>query len=415
MPWKVTCVMEQRFQLVKEYEEEIGSLAELCRQYGISRKTGYKWVSRYQESGLVGLQDESRAAQHHPNEVPAVVQRRIVELRARHPTWGPKKLHAWLERREPAQAWPAVSTMGAILKRQGLSWARKKRNHATPSDLPLQHAKGANQVWCADYKGWFLCGGQQRCYPLTITDAYSRYLLRCQSMRQTETETARAVFEATFREYGMPDAIRTDNGSPFASTGLHGLSRLSVWWLKLGIRLERIEPGEPQQNGRHERMHRTLKAETTRPAARTLRLQQNVFDRFLQEFNHERPHEALAFAVPAEFYQASLRAYPDRLEPVSYPPTMEARLVSKNGDLCLDYARLFLTHSLAGEWVGLEPVADGCWRVWFAALCLGEVNQRRDWRGPANRRTRWLKLQSPSGLLSPEPPSILEKIDGPSD
>jgi putative transposase len=222
MAWEETCVMEQRFRFLEAYAEEWGTLAELCRQYGVSRKTGYKWVARYQEAGLGGLGNQSRAPQRHPNEIAEGVQRRIIELRAEHPTWGPKKLHAWLERHETAQVWPARSMIGAILKRHGLSWARKKRNHAWPSEFPLQHAEAANQVWCADYKGWFLCGGQHRCYPLTITDAYSRYLLRCQSMRQTETETARAVFEATFREYGMPEAIRTDNGSPFASTGLQG-------------------------------------------------------------------------------------------------------------------------------------------------------------------------------------------------
>ena len=408
MSWKVTCAMEERMRFIADHEEGLESFADLCRDYGVSRKTGYKWLGRYRESGLAGLGDASRAPRRHPNEIAELVQRRIIELRAAHPTWGPKKLHAWLERHEAGQAWPAVSTMGAILKRHGLSWARKKRNRASPSEHPLQNAESPNQVWCADYKGWFLCGDQQRCYPLTITDAYSRYLLRCQAMRQTETITARAVFEATFREYGMPQAIRTDNGSPFASVGLRGLSRLSVWWLKLGIQLERIEPGEPQQNGRHERMHRTLKAETTKPAGTNLRAQQTRFDRFLEEFNRQRPHEALNFAVPAERYQASPRVYPHRLEEPTYLAAWGTRRVSSNGEITLDYARLFLTEALAHESVGLEPVGDGLWRVWFGSLCLGEVNQRRDWPGTDARRSRWLKLQSPSRLLPLEPTSIIK-------
>lgn len=404
MTWKVTCVMEERFRLIEACEREEGSLTELCRRFGVSRKTGYKWLARYEEAGMEGLQDLSRAPHQHPNQVASEVEERVLELRREHPSWGPKKLYTWLARREPEIHWPARSTMGEIVQRHGLSWARRPRRRATPSQQPLAHAGGPNQVWCADYKGWFVYGNGQRCYPLTITDAYSRFLLRCQAMQQSETVSAQRVFEAAFREYGMPEAIRTDNGSPFATVGVEGLSRLSVWWIKLGIRPERIEPGEPQQNGRHERMHRTLKAETTQPAARNRRAQQERFDRFQAEYNHERPHEALDFAVPSTYYAPSSRPFPDRLTEADYPSHFEVRRVSHNGDIRWDYARMSLGRALSGERVGLEPARENWWRVWFHGVCLGVFDERMGGIRGSQRRVGWLKLQSPSGLLPLEPP-----------
>lgn len=263
--------MEERFRFKEAVAAEEFSVAELCRQFGVSRKTGYKWLERYQQGGLEALGDRSRAPHHHPNEVAEEVEAAIVGLRREHMHWGPAKLRAWLTTREPAVAWPAASTIGEILKRAGLTHARKKRRRTTPSTQPLAHATESNRVWCADFKGWFWCGDGSRCDPFTLTDAFSRYLLRCQIVPETGEEHVRAILEAAMREYGLPNAIRTDNGPPFASCGIGGLSRLSVWWIRLGIRPERIQPGKPQQNGRHERMHLTLKQHTAQPPAATLR------------------------------------------------------------------------------------------------------------------------------------------------
>jgi transposase InsO family protein len=403
MSWKVACAMEERFRFIKEYETGELDFAELCRRYAVSRKTGYKWLARYEEGGLANLADRSRAPHIHPNQVSEEWEERVIALRSEHPRWGPKKLWHVLAGQHGGELPPARSTMAAILQRHGLSWARKRKRSATPSEQPLSHAQAANQVWCTDYKGWFLCGDGQRCYPLTLTDAASRYLLRCQGLSSPDEASSRSVFEAAFREFGLPQAMRSDNGTPFASTGLHGLSKLSVWWLKLGIRLERIEPGEPQQNGRHERMHRTLKEETTQPAARTLRQQQYKFDSFRQEYNERRPHEALQFSTPASHYSASLRPYPARLPSVEYPGHFEQRKVDHSGDIKWNYSRCFLGRALTGERVGLEEINDGLWRVWFAQLLLGEFAERIDAPTRRRRAQSRLRLRSPSGLPPPEP------------
>jgi transposase InsO family protein len=290
--------MEERFRFVQEYKTEDWNFAELCRRYEVSRKTGYKWLQRYEEEGLEALKDQCRAAKHHPNEVLKAVAEEVLEMRRRHPHWGPTKLRARLQRESPEIVWPAASTIGEMLKRAGLTVPRKFKR-VTPASLsPLRHAAGANQVWCTDFKGWFRCGDGVRCDPLTLTDAYSRYLLRSQAMEGMHERLVRGVMEAAFRENGLPDAIRSDNGEPFASPGIGGLSTLSVWWIKLGIRPERIQRGKPQQNGRHERMHRTLKQATAQPPAANMRAQQQAFDRFRQEYNWERPHAALQMKNP---------------------------------------------------------------------------------------------------------------------
>src|SRR5437660_2764349 len=300
MGWKETCGMEERFRLIEEWKKEEWSFAELCRRYGVSAKTGYKCVKRYEAEGIEGLRERSRAPHGHSHEVLKEVAEAVVEARRQRPHWGPVKLRKRLSEEAPEISWPAVSTIGEILQRAGLTVARKRRRKASPSETPLQHADGPNAVWCGDYKGWFRCQDGSRCDPLTISDAFSRFLLRCQAVKAMDTANAQGVFEAAFREYGLPAAIRTDNGEPFASVGLGGLSALSVWWMKLGIRVERIQPGKPQQNGRHERMHRTLKQATAQPPARNLRWQQQAFDEFRQEYNYERPHEALELKKPAE-------------------------------------------------------------------------------------------------------------------
>jgi putative transposase len=376
MGWKETCAMEERFKFVQECKTEDWSMAELCRRYGVSRKTGYKWLERYQLEGLEGLQDQSRAPDRHPNEVVKEMADEVLELRRQHPHWGPAKLRARLQRVAPEIIWPAASTIGEMLKRAGLTVPRKLHRKAPPSQSPLGHAAGANQVWCADFKGWFPCGDGRRCDPLTITDAYSRYLLRCQALERMDAGSVRGVMEAVFREYGLPERMRTDNGEPFASVGLAGLSTLSVWWIKLGIRPERIPPGKPQHNGRHERMHRSLKQATARPPAANLRAQQRAFDKFRQEYNEERPHEALQMQTPAEFHRVSSRCYPSRLAEPEYPDDWEVRRVRECGRMRWWSDNIFVGKSLAGEPLGMQPVGDGKWRVCFFNYPLGIFDER---------------------------------------
>lgn len=376
MPWKETSVVEERIRFIMELERGDISKAALCRRFGISRPTGDKWIRRYEIARLQGLSDEPRTPRRHPNETPEELAELIVVLRRRYPNWGPKKLHVLLERRYPQMAWPACSTIGEVLRRAGLTVGRKHRRHTPPHTQPFAACDRPNAVWCADFKGWFRTGDGARCDPLTISDAHSRYLLRLQGMRDTKEGPVRCLFEATFREYGLPWAIRTDNGTPFASHGIGGLSRLSVWWLKLGIEPERIEPGKPQQNGRHERMHLTLKQETTSPAARDLRRQQLVFDAFRIRFNQERPHEALDQNCPAAVYVSSAREYHEPAD-VEYPSGFEVRSVKSNGVFHWRGQAVFLGEALSREHVGLAEVTDGLWAVYFCRRALGIVDERR--------------------------------------
>jgi putative transposase len=388
--WRESSVVEERLRFVQECQSQEWSLAEVCRRFGISRITGYKWLERYEEGGVNALQDRSRAPHNHPNQVLDELEEAILSARGAHPHWGPVKLRSWLVRTEPQVPWPAISTMGEILRRHGLTVPRKKRQRATPSSQPLQHAQGPNSVWCADYKGWFRCQDGSRCDPLTITDAFSRFLLKCQAAKHADFWHTQPLFEAAFREYGLPDRIRVDNGSPFASTGIGGLSELSVWWVRLGIHPERIQPGKPAQNGRHERMHRTMKQETADPPRRDLRDQQRAFDEFRQQYNQQRPHQALHGKTPADLYQCSNRPFPSRLEPVIYPPEFEIRFVSNGGHLRWNSAKVFVGHALEGQPIGLEPLEQGRWRVWFSFCELGEMEE-------ANlliRRTPLIKLAS---------------------
>src|SRR6266850_75326 len=288
MPWKTSSVMEEKLRFVFEFELGEHTVTELCQRYEIARATGYVWLRRYRQFGVAGLVERSRAAHRRRNQTPEEMEQMeqmVLELRQAHMRWGPRKLKRVLERDQPGRVWPATSTIGALLKREGLVVARKKRRKTAPYSEPLAHADGANRVWCADFKGWFRTGDGERIDPLTISDAHSRYLLRCQAVEKADTARVQGIFEAAFRQYGLPQAIRTDNGAPFASTALAGLSRLAVWWIKLGIVPERIEAGHPEQNGRHERMHRTLKQDTAMPPAANRRAQQRAMDRFRQEYN----------------------------------------------------------------------------------------------------------------------------------
>lgn len=370
MPWTETCAMEQRMRFALEYCRAEHSMAALCRMFRISRRVGYKWLGRYRMDGVDGLKDRSRAPKRHPNEVTPEVEQAVVAARRAHPTWGPKKLRVLLERHDPFGAWPAASTIGEILRRHGLTVPRKHRRRTPAQSEPFRDCDRSNRVWCIDFKGWFRTGDGTRCDPLTITDAHSRYLLRCQALIDTTFPTVRGLVEATFRQYGLPEAIRSDNGSPFASRGIGGFSRLSVWWLKLGIVAERIEPGQPQQNGRHERMHLTLKQETVTPPARTIRGQQRKFDRFRSEFNENRPHEALDMRTPSSLYGASPRRCPARVRDPEYAEGLELRRVKPNGVFNWKNRRVFLGEAFGGELIGLERLHDRHWRVRFGGMPL---------------------------------------------
>lgn len=378
MPWKETCAMEERMRFVSECLTREWTMSQLCRDYHISRKTGYKWLNRFMSGGPTGLQERSRARHNQPRALTARTEEIVLQARNAHPLWGPRKLKAWLARGEPDRRWPAASTIGDLIKRRGLSAPRTKRRRAAPQAKPMGECRKANQVWCADFKGWFLTGDGARCTPLTITDGHTRFILRCQVMAdKTGFEEVKPLFEATFRQFGLPETIRTDNGTPFATTGLAGLSRLSAWWIRLGIRPERIRPGKPQDNGRHERMHRTLKAQTANPPQRTLRAQQRAFDEFLREFNHERPHEALDYQTPAALYAPSVKRFPRRLpEFPAYPDAWRARRVRKSGRIKWRGRELRLSPSLRTQRIGFESLGASRWLLHFGPLPLGIFSER---------------------------------------
>ena len=367
--------MDEKLRFLFSYERDEESMTALCERFEISRETGYVWLRRYRQLGAEGLVELNRAPAHHANQTPVSIEEAVLELRQAHMTWGPKKLKRILERDQPGRSWPATSTVGEIVKRAGLVVPRKKRRKTAPYTEPLQHAVESNRVWCADFKGWFKSGDGTRIDPLTITDACSRYLLRSQAVAKTDTERVRAIFEAAFREFGLPWWIRTDNGPPFASTAVGGLSRLAVWWMKLGVVPERIEAGHPEQNGRHERMHRTLKLDL-RPA-QDWRGQQLELDRFRHDYNEVRPHEALAMQTPGSVYQPSPRPYPERLPEVEYPDTMLVRAVKAHGHFRWKKHDVFLSEVLWGEQVGLLPVDDGVYTVYFAHVPIALFHERR--------------------------------------
>lgn len=376
MPWMQTEPMNQRTRFVLAYDDGLYTMTELCERFGVSRKTGYKWLHRYHEQGLDGLKDQSRAPQHCPHRTPADIEDLLLETRRSHPRWGPRKLIDYLRPRHREVTWPAASTVGALLKRHGLVAPKRRRRKSKHPGAGRLVTTAPNQVWGADFKGEFRLKNGQYCYPLTITDAHSRYLLACRALPSTRQKGAFAVFEVLFEQMGLPEAIRTDNGPPFATQALCGLSRLNVWWIKLGICHQRIAPGKPQQNARHERMHRTLKAETCLPPEREMEAQQGRFDAFQAEFNHERPHEALGGAVPASVYVASARAMPAHLPDPAYAGHCEVRRVSTAGMFRFKQRQLFISQTLSHEWIGLEEVADGLWSVYFYDVLLARLDER---------------------------------------
>jgi putative transposase len=376
MPWSQTSPMQQKTLFIADHLRGTRTITDLCCEYRISRKTAYKWIDRFMRRGPAGLEEESRRPRHSPLRTDPQVVSAILELRQRHPTWGAKKILHVLHRRHPKWLLPHRATGYDILNRYGLIRKQPKRRKIGHPGKPKSLILAPNQVWCADFKGEFRMGNGEYCYPLTVTDGFARFLFDCRGLRSTAVVPSKAVFTRIFKEYGLPQKIRSDNGVPFATNSLARLSSLSAWWIRLGVMPELIEPGKPQQNGRHERMHRTLKAEATRPPASGFIAQQRKFDHFRHEYNHERPHEALDMQTPASVYEPSPRAMPDKLLPLEYPDRYEVRLVSKNGGIRWHHDWVNVSITCAGEYVGLEEIDDGIWNVYFGKLKLGRLLEK---------------------------------------
>lgn len=386
MPWKETCAMKERLRLVTLYETGKYTVTELAKEFKVSRKTAHKWLGRFAQEGIAGLEERSRAPHGRPRATPAPVVLAVVRAKEAHPTYGPAKLQPGPEEPpEIARAWPAVSTRGRILGLHGLVTRRRRRRRVSPWFQPFLGADRPNAVWSADFKGYIQTGDGTRCDPLTVSDAFSRMLLCCDILPKPDYDHVRPALERVFREYGLPLALRTDNGPPFASVGAGGLSPLSVWWVKLGIMPERIEPGHPEQNGRHERLHRTLKQETMRPPAANAQLQQEWCDNFRWEYNTARPHQALGQVPPATLYVPSPRPYPERLADVQYPPLTEVRRVRSNGQIKWRGELVFVSEVLVGELVGITEDKDA-WLVSFGPIPLGLLCPHRPSLSPLHHR-----------------------------
>lgn len=375
MPWKESKTMDLRVQLIQDYDEG-ESIAALAEIYGVARKTIYKWLERHDAAGVAGLADRSRAPQHSPHKLSENVIAEIIAARQRW-NWGPRKLRVKLAAAQPKITWPAESTIGEVLKRAGLTHRRKPRVRTPPYGQPFASVDAANQTWCADFKGWFRTADGKRCDPLTLTDAHSRYLLRCQITPRADTIHVAAIFDAAFRQHGLPLVIHTDNGVPFASRAPGGLSRVSMRWVKLGIVPQRSRPASPQDNGRHERMHSTLKQATLQPPERNARRQQDAFDRFLHEYNHDRPHEALDDATPASCYTASCRQMPRRVPELNYGDDVMVRRISHQGSLKVKGERTFVSEIFAHEWMGLRALDERYSEVLYGPVTLGFLDTFR--------------------------------------
>jgi len=382
MSWKGFTVMDQRVRFISEYLNGYYPLSEICSQFEISRKTGYKWIRRYEKFGSSGLEDRSRKPYNSPHKTDGKIINAIKEVRQKHPYWGPKKLLAILKSRHRGWRLPAISTTADILKREGLIEPGRRRIRRKHPGCPKTTASNPNDIWTADYKGHFKMRNGQYCYPLTVCDMHSRFLLGCEAHKAISVKESRRYFFKLFKKYGLPERIRTDNGVPFASSAIARLSSLSVWWIKLGIYPEQIEPGKPQQNGKHERMHRTLKKEATVPPERNLRFQQSRFNRFQREYNRLRPHEALDMKTPSKVYDNSKRNMPDKTKPYDYPPHFEVRLVSKNGGVRWNHIRVPVSQTLIKEYIGFEEIEDGIYNVYFRNLLIGrffeEISRIKD-------------------------------------
>lgn len=411
MPWKATEAMKERTKLVLEWERRWNeaeggpvNMAELCRIFGVSRQTGYKWVERYKQAqhSLLAVVEQSRRPKTSPNALPLHLEDLVVEARKRWPRWGPRKLHRRLVEANPGKQVPSASVIAKVLKRRGMTVPRKRRRGRPAIGViaPFSGCDAANTVWCIDFKGWFVTGDGVRCYPLTLIDAYSRYLLRCEALLDPDGKEVRRILDSAFQEYGLPAAIRSDGGPPFASTGPARLTELSVWLLQLGIRIEIIAPGKPQQNGRLERFHRTLKAETASPPASDWRAQQRCFDPWRYEYNFERPHDSLQLRRPATVYLRSSRHYPRPLVKIAADPFSEMARIDKNGFIKWHQKKVFVSSALKHEYVELDANDNGTWNVRWGAIPLGRLDEHRPDRGLiVPRRPRGVSKVSAMSLV----------------
>ena len=377
MPWTESDAMDQRLQFVTDALSDRFTMTELCERYGVSRRIGYKWLARFNEDGKRGLADRSRRPLTCPTQIRPVLAGLLCEFRRLHPDWGARKLLKVLRGRHPEiEDWPAASTAADLLARRGLvRRRRRRRDRQHPGVVPIATA-APNDLWTADFKGQFRTGNRIYCYPLTIADQHTRFLLTCHGLLSTETATARPVFERAFREYGLPVAIRTDNGVPFATLAIHGLSYLNVWWMRLGIVHQRIHPGAPQENGAHERMHRTLKRRAVKPVQRTCGAQQRQFDAFRLEYNTERPHDALGGDTPASRYAGSRRPYPERLPTPEYPGHFLVKRVTDAGTFRFQQRLLYIANALVNQHIGLEETDDGVWAIYFNTVLIATLDER---------------------------------------
>ena len=376
MAWKETCVMDERLCFVAACLDGSESVSELCSHFDISRKTGYKWLARYRLEGVVGLEDRPRSPHSNSRAVDLETVDEVIAVRHEFPTWGPRKVRAHLLDKHPERAWPAASTIGNIFDRAGLTKARKRRKRTPPQSFPFQAVQAPNDAWCIDFKGWFLTGDGTHVEPLTISDAHSRYLIACDPVGKTDEAHVWPVLDRAFREHGLPHAMRSDNGPPFAGRSVAGLSRLAVKLIKAGIRPERIAPGKPQQNGRHERMHLTLLQDTASPPARSLADQIRRFRHFMHVFNTERPHEALGQIPPARVHELSPRSYDGELRSPDYDDEAEIRRVRRKGEIKWRGRLVFVSEVLAGEPVGLYRIGEDTWLVKYGPIVLGTLKGR---------------------------------------
>ena len=377
MPWKESTPVTERMQFMSRLIAG-ERMTDLCREFGISRKTGYKLKTRYEELGVDGFRNLSRRSATHPNETPRTTVDLVLGWRLKHPTWGARKIRRELQRYDSTRQWPVTSTISAILKRHGLVTSRKRRRRATPSPNPLGDSWAPNDVWSIDFKGQFHLGNRRLCYPLTVSDHFSRYFITCEALENTRRAGTQQALEAAFRSFGVPKAIRSDNGPPFASTGCMGLTRLSVWLMRQGIETQRIEPGHPEQNGRHERLHRTLKREAINPAAPNLLQQQEQFNAFLDCYNNERPHEALGQEPPASIYKPSTREYDPCLPPLLYPNHEATCTVYEGGKIYLGPVDscFHITAAFTGERLGLNRLSGATWSVSFMDKEIGLLDTK---------------------------------------
>lgn len=378
MGWTETCALDQRIRFVLTVDEKDESFAQICRRFGISRRTGYKWLERYREAKFAGLQDRSRAPHHHPQGLSEAISTRCLAVRRTHPTWGPAKVRGYLDRLAPETKWPAVSTIGELFDREGLTVKRKFRRRTPHSPLPFAACEAPNDLWCMDFKGWFRTGDGDKCEPFTLSDAYSRFLLRCQSVPSTGSEEVWPIFEAALREFGLPKRLRSDNGPPFASMGAGGLTRFAVKVIKAGIMPERIKPGKPQQNGRLERLHLTLLKDTANPPARSLRQQAARFRRFQRLYNEERPHQALQNDTPADHFVVSPRSWNGVLRSPEYDGEEVVRQVRVKGEIKWRGEKIYISEALTGEPIALREEPDGSFAVRYGPIMLGAIDYRGD-------------------------------------